>query len=336
MTTIQLEIAIQETEYGAPSEWRMLCAEGKSDNIIELCSKIPQARINRVLEVGAGEGSILKCLDRKAFANELHALEISSSGVEIIRSLGINSLASCDIFDGYTIPFEDNTFDLVILAHVLEHIEYPRILLREMRRVARYQYIEVPLDMPADLVSSAMMLSYGHVDCFSRSRLRHLLLSENLLPIIDSTKRYHRSAVEYLHFEGNGVLRTPELVNAFRQRHDESNRHFNALSEQEKEKNANVYCVVTQYEKVSECTSRLLSYVTDLLRRGRNGEASLIANDIVKNEYNAAIFYKLGQIYASAKKPDQAREMLEKALEIDENLQPARKLLATLPVTTGL
>ena len=336
VTTIKLDVAIQETEYGSPSEWRMICAEGKSDNIIELCSRIPQAKFNRVLEIGAGEGSVLKCLDRKGFAKELHALEISPSGVEIIRSLGINTLVTCDIFDGYNIPFENNAFDLVILAHVLEHVEFPRVLLREMRRVAPFQYIEVPLDMPADNVASSIMLAYGHVDCFSRSRLRHLLLSESLLPVIDSIKRYQRSAVEYLHFEGNNVARTPELIYAFRQRHEASNNNFNAMSDYDKERNANVYCIVTRSEQLCERIDRLLDTVSYLLQGGRSGEADLIVDEIIKISHNTEIFYKLSQIYTTAGKLEQSRKMLDKAFNIDTNQQQTRELFSALPGAEGL
>lgn len=37
------------------SEWRKRCAVGKVENIISLCSKLPQGSI---LEIGAGDGSI--------------------------------------------------------------------------------------------------------------------------------------------------------------------------------------------------------------------------------------------------------------------------------------
>ncbi|MEM1135154.1 MAG: methyltransferase domain-containing protein [Bacteroidota bacterium] len=46
--------------------------------------------------------------------------------------------------DGENLPFEDNVFDYVICCHVLEHVENPAKFLKEMTRVAKRGYIEVP------------------------------------------------------------------------------------------------------------------------------------------------------------------------------------------------
>lgn len=330
VTSIRLDIAIEETAYGAPSEWRMLCAEGKSDNIIELCSSIPRARCDRILEVGAGEGSILQCLDRKKFGKKLHALEISASGVAIIRNRDIKTLASCEVFDGYHIPFDDDTFDLVILSHVLEHVEFPRALLRELHRVSAYHYVEVPLDRPGDSMQSAVMLSYGHVDCFSPSRLRHLLLSEGLLPVAESVKKYQGAAMEYLHFEGRGVSRTPETLAAFRGRYAATLGKFDAMDASEKDRHADVCCMVTRREKAGDREDRLFSCAAAFVRQERFGEATLLADDLFRTSRNAARFQELGSLCAAMAKPVEARAMLEKALAIDPTCRDARELLAAL------
>lgn len=48
------------------------------------------------------------------------------------------------VADGYRLPFKDKAFDYVICSHILEHMEDPAALLREVTRVARAGYIEVP------------------------------------------------------------------------------------------------------------------------------------------------------------------------------------------------
>lgn len=42
------------------------------------------------------------------------------------------------------LPFRDQSFDFVIASHVLEHSAYPEIFLKELQRVAKSGYIEVP------------------------------------------------------------------------------------------------------------------------------------------------------------------------------------------------
>src|ERR1022692_4092903 len=126
--------------------WRMLGAKYKAQHIIDVCKG---HTFKKVLEVGAGDGSILKLLADQNFAPEYHAVEISESGVEHIKSRNIKNLVAANIFDGYHLPFLDNSFDLIILSHVLEHVEHERLLLREMKRVARYCVIEVPRDYKA-------------------------------------------------------------------------------------------------------------------------------------------------------------------------------------------
>jgi precorrin-6B methylase 2 len=58
----------------------------------------------RLLDVGAGEGSVLLQLSRRGLARELHAMEISESGVAAIKDRDITNLAAVQLFDGYTHP----------------------------------------------------------------------------------------------------------------------------------------------------------------------------------------------------------------------------------------
>jgi len=162
---------------GKDEQWRLLSAKYKARNIKELCAG---QGFKKILEVGAGDGSILKYLDDFKFATEIHALEISTSGVEQIESRKIRSLRSVQIFDGYHIPFADNEFDLVILSHVLEHVEFERMLLREIKRVSRYAVIEVPIDYRFDVDKRMKhFLAYGHINVYTPSSLRFLLQAES-------------------------------------------------------------------------------------------------------------------------------------------------------------
>ncbi len=167
-------------DYYAPGDdaWRLLGARQKAQHILELTRGL---HFNRVLEVGAGDGSVLHYLAaREDFCHELHAAEISQSGIEAIERRKLPRMAGVHKFDGQRLPFADQSFDLVILSHVLEHVEHPRLTLRELLRVAKFQFIEVPRDYKHGVDARVdHFLSYGHIDVYTPTRLRFLLLTEN-------------------------------------------------------------------------------------------------------------------------------------------------------------
>jgi len=165
--------------------WRMLGAKYKAQHIIDVCKG---HTFNTVLEVGAGDGSILKLLSEQDFAPGYDAVEISDSGVELIKTAGIKNLRSVQEFDGYKLPFGDDSFDLIILSHVLEHVEHERLLLRELKRVAKMVVIEVPRDYKAGVDTRIKhFLAYGHINIYTPTSLRYLLQTEGFEVVADLT-----------------------------------------------------------------------------------------------------------------------------------------------------
>jgi SAM-dependent methyltransferase len=146
-----------------------------------LSSVIGSHRFDRVLDVGAGDGNVLSELDHRGVAQELYALEISPSGVEAIQARQLAGLKDARLFDGYHIPYPDKHFDLAVAIHVLEHVEHERLLLREMRRVARRVYVEVPLEHGIGVRRSiANGRQFGHINFYTPATLRNLLESSGL------------------------------------------------------------------------------------------------------------------------------------------------------------
>lgn len=159
------------------SEWRRLSAMGKADNIVALCSNVPHRSI---LEIGAGEGSLLLRLAELYFSEKFYAIEISPSGVKTINNRNIPFLIECKIFDGYHIPYDNNKFDIAILSHILEHVEHPRQLLYEASRVAKYVFVEVPIEDTLRLQSDYVDDSVGHINYYSMKTIKMLIQSCNL------------------------------------------------------------------------------------------------------------------------------------------------------------
>lgn len=183
MLSEEVKTAYDDFYTNSDVAWRMLGAKFKAKNIVEVCNGIQP---KKVLEVGAGDGSILHYLNEWNFGEELHALEIVQSGVDLIKSRNLGRLKNAQTFDGYKIPYVDDSFDLIILAHVLEHVEHERILIRELKRVARHIVIEVPKDYRFGVDNRMKhFLDYGHINMYTPTSLRFLLKSEGLEIIAD-------------------------------------------------------------------------------------------------------------------------------------------------------
>ncbi|WP_345954867.1 class I SAM-dependent methyltransferase [Mucilaginibacter sp. PAMB04168] len=175
--------------------WRMLGAKYKAQHIIDVCQGFT---FNKVLEVGAGDGSILKILSEKNFAPEYHAVEISESGVSYIQSRQIQSLKSVQVFDGYHLPYPDDSVDLIILSHVLEHVEHERLLLRELKRVAKMCVIEVPRDYKTNVDDRIKhFLAYGHINVYTPTSLRYLLRTEGFEIMKDLTSMIEPEVTQF-------------------------------------------------------------------------------------------------------------------------------------------
>jgi ubiquinone/menaquinone biosynthesis C-methylase UbiE len=159
------------------AHWRALGARQKAQNILDICET---NTYDKVLEVGAGDGSILQILDKQNFANSFFAVEISESGLEEIKAKKIEKLKSTQLFDGYRLPFANKEMDLVVLSHVLEHVEHERVLLREIHRIAKQVVIEVPKDYRYGADKKlAHFLAYGHINLYTPTSLRFLVTAEN-------------------------------------------------------------------------------------------------------------------------------------------------------------
>jgi SAM-dependent methyltransferase len=125
------------------ARWRALGAIGKADHVMALCE---QQRLHpqSTLEVGCGDGALLCELHRRGFGGRLGGVEITEAAVEIARArVEIDSVTR---YDGRRLPEQNNTHDLGILSHVLEHVPEPAALLAEVARVCTVVVLEVPLE----------------------------------------------------------------------------------------------------------------------------------------------------------------------------------------------
>lgn len=209
MGSLSVKDALQvnyDEYYGSAhmERWRRVGAADKADNICRLCQKYPHSVI---LDVGCGDGAVMERLNELDFGDQYYGIEISSSALDVLGRKKIDRLVETMRFDGYQIPYDDKKFDLAILSHVVEHVEYPRKLLYEVGRVARFVYVEVPLEHTLRLGKNYIPDPVGHINFYTDKTIRRLLqtcdfeVMEQLL--VDDS----RDVVEMTHGRVKGRVR---------------------------------------------------------------------------------------------------------------------------------
>ncbi len=200
--------------------WRVLGSTDKCKNILRLCAQMPHATI---IEIGCGDGAILQRLAQIGFGSSFTGLEISPSAVRKVQQ---KQIPNCQVhlFDGYELPYSGKPYDLAVLTHVLEHVEYPRRLIHEAARIARNVFIEVPLEdnwrMSRDFVFDAV----GHINFYNPKTIRAVVqtcgmtvlgdyLSHSSLPLYVFRRGRLRGALSFWFKEA--ILRAaPKLATA--------------------------------------------------------------------------------------------------------------------------
>lgn len=92
----------------------------------------------RVLDFGAGVGTSIPYFRELLAHVQLTCLDVSRKSLDVGQQQ-YSGQADFVLFDGKTIPFPDNSFDLTFAACVFHHIEHAQhlALLNELRRVLR-------------------------------------------------------------------------------------------------------------------------------------------------------------------------------------------------------
>ena len=134
----------------------------------------------RALEVGCGPGDLARSLflDRGC---EYVGVDISPEQID--RARKSHPSLQFQTASVYELPFEGNSFDLVVACEVLEHLERPAVALAEIERVGGgHVLVSVPwepvwclLNLARGAYVSRWGNTPGHVQRFSRRAIRRLV-----------------------------------------------------------------------------------------------------------------------------------------------------------------
>lgn len=144
---------------------------------------IKRANGRMALDIGCGSGVYSRNLALKGY--EVTSLDISKSYVKSTRELTKNYPTHFVIADAQWLPFKDDAFDAVLCSEVLEHLLYPLIAIREIRRVARIGS-DIYMSVPSAYSLTEKILRFlgdkEHLHCFSPTFITRLLEEYSMSP----------------------------------------------------------------------------------------------------------------------------------------------------------
>ena len=93
-----------------------------------------------VIDLGCGNGLLMKKLIAEKNVS-CKGIEISESAVELCKKNELDVLlGSIDA----ELPFDNDSFDYSVCNVTIQMVKYPEVLLREMKRISKYQIISFP------------------------------------------------------------------------------------------------------------------------------------------------------------------------------------------------
>lgn len=132
---------------------------------------------SKVIDLGCGNGSLMKKLIDEKNA-EVYGIDLSETAIEICKKKGLN--ADKGEIDK-PLKIENDLYDYSICNVTMQMVMYPEVLLKEMKRISRYQVISFPnfafyknrIDlffngrMPKPMLPDHTWYNTGHIHQFS-------------------------------------------------------------------------------------------------------------------------------------------------------------------------
>jgi len=157
---------------------------------------------DRILEIGSGKGEALQILGQNDF--NYYPLDISAKNLKKISQLSAKTIFPIT-GDAFQLPFSDDSFHLVILSEVLEHLEDPLTALKEIKRVVKQDkmiLISVPfkerISYQLCIHCNKLTPTSAHLHSFDEKKLNRLLTEANLVP--EKSLRICNKAATRLYF----------------------------------------------------------------------------------------------------------------------------------------
>lgn len=155
----------------------------------ELLGTVGRGR--RWLDYGAGDGTLLETVSVLDSSAQLNAFDVSDTREATIRG-------RCSL-EGFSTEFDnlDGHYDVIILNHVLEHLEAPTLTLRSLAQLLSpcgILAVQVP-DLSRNMFDICV---FDHVSHFCERSLSNLLAQQHYAHSI-TTSLYHKELVGFIY-----------------------------------------------------------------------------------------------------------------------------------------
>jgi ubiquinone/menaquinone biosynthesis C-methylase UbiE len=102
---------------------------------LKRCMDSLNAEKGIALEIGCGAGKFIRSYKTHAPSFDCYAGDIDEGSIELAKTF--HDGVSYTVFNAESLPYEDGTFDVVMLFDIVEHVENTDKLLDEVMRVSR-------------------------------------------------------------------------------------------------------------------------------------------------------------------------------------------------------
>jgi len=98
---------------------------------------IEKYKSKRILDAGCGRGFYLYGINSYKFVKEIHGIDINEKYLKIAKNINQDKRVKIKKSNIYKLPYENNSFDLIICSEVLEHLKDDKKALKELHRVLK-------------------------------------------------------------------------------------------------------------------------------------------------------------------------------------------------------
>lgn len=148
---------------------------GNIDSSIQYIFKYKIPKNARILDIGCNYGSLLNKLHELGYS-EVQGVDVNKSSIDLGRKKYTTLKDKIDYYNGVHLPFEENSFDIVLMFDVIEHIpSIERFLANEVYRVLKkngkyiFQTPNKYINIPWEIIHKRSLTAYKKYHCSLQS-----------------------------------------------------------------------------------------------------------------------------------------------------------------------